>query len=63
LFESFNTPGNEVAPGSDIVGEYLQQDSVLLAHLFSSPFNKVQRPAIGQQHIIKLVVVGFEFRV
>jgi hypothetical protein len=24
LFESFNTPGNEVAPGSDIVGEYLQ---------------------------------------
>ena len=33
LLEFFNTPGNEVAPGSDIVGENLQQDWGLCAHL------------------------------
>ena len=36
LLEFFNTPGNEIAPGSDIVGEDLQEDFVLTSH-FRSP--------------------------
>jgi hypothetical protein len=36
LFEFFNTPGNEVAPGSDVVRKDFQKNSASLSHR-SSP--------------------------
>jgi hypothetical protein len=33
--QPFNTPGTEVAPGSDEVGEYFERES-LLCHVFVS---------------------------
>jgi hypothetical protein len=36
LFESFNTPGNEVAPGSDVIRKDFQKNSASLSH-HSSP--------------------------
>jgi len=32
LRKSFNTPGNEIAPGSDVIGKDLHNDLVLLIH-------------------------------
>jgi hypothetical protein len=32
LFQSFNTPGNEVAPGSDEIGENLQDVIVIISY-------------------------------
>ena len=32
LRKSFNTPGNEIAPGSDVIGKDLHNDLVLLSH-------------------------------
>jgi hypothetical protein len=32
LRKSFNTPGNEIAPGSDVIGENLHEDLLLLTH-------------------------------
>jgi hypothetical protein len=36
LFEFFNTPGNEVAPGSGVIGKDFQKNSASLGH-HSSP--------------------------
>ena len=35
LLEFFNTPGNEVAPGSDVIGKDFQKDPASFGHLFS----------------------------
>ena len=32
LFEFFSTPGNEVAPGSDVIGKDFQKNSSSLGH-------------------------------
>jgi hypothetical protein len=32
LRKPFNTPGNEIAPGSDVIGENLHNDFVLVIH-------------------------------
>jgi hypothetical protein len=42
----FNTPGNEIAPGSDIIGKYLQ------VHVYRYPFS---RQIEGQLHYVAIV--------
>jgi len=32
FLKPFNTPGDEVAPGSDVIGENLQDESIVLVH-------------------------------
>jgi hypothetical protein len=32
FLEPFNTPGDEVAPGSDVIGENLQYESIIFIH-------------------------------
>jgi hypothetical protein len=35
LLQFFNTPGNEIAPGSDVVGEYFQD--IVIRHGQTAP--------------------------
>jgi len=39
FLKPFNTPGDEIAPGSDVIGENLQNYSIVLVHGMMLPMS------------------------
>jgi hypothetical protein len=47
FLKSFNTPGDEVAPGSDVIGENLQDESIVLVHGIFTSIRRAVTPLNG----------------